>query len=80
MTEPLYCSFCGVSRAERRFMMNGPAVSICGDCITVAVGMMANGTGLTIEGRQAGREMLIDSGEPPLEGGDGSEARRAISR
>ena len=44
MLKPLqHCSFCGLSRAERRYMHHGPNVSICGECIAGCVETMAKG-------------------------------------
>lgn len=50
MTEQAHCSFCGQSRPDVRFLMQGPEAAICGDCIVIAVRMLADGDlGRTID-------------------------------
>jgi ClpX C4-type zinc finger protein len=46
MTDPAHCSFCGRLRGDVRFLMTGPSVAICGECVAFAVSEMVKGAGL----------------------------------
>lgn len=85
-----HCSFCGQTRGSVRFLLHGPSVAICGDCIALAVRQMVEGKGidadtfgdapvLEVSVFQAyGAPASLPGGEfvePALEG-DGSEAAR----
>lgn len=79
MTEPISCSFCGTGRADVRFMMEGPAVAICGDCVCHAVRLMASGFtafSLTIDdvaaAYGAGMPVALPTGEFTVLGGGGA--------
>lgn len=40
-----HCSFCGQTRGDVRFLLEGPSVAICGDCIALAVRQLVEGAG-----------------------------------
>jgi hypothetical protein len=78
--EQSHCSFCGQSRPDVRFLMQGPAVAICGDCIVEAVRKLAtSGVAVTIEQYGFGggpddakRPAMLSSGEMVIMGGGGA--------
>lgn len=43
---PLYCSFCGKNDAEVGYLISGPCVFICNECVEVS--------------REIGAQMVID--------------------
>jgi ATP-dependent protease Clp ATPase subunit len=41
MTEKQHCSFCSQSEDERRYILAGPGVSICNECIEALMEILA---------------------------------------
>jgi len=46
--QPLYCSFCGKSDVDVGYLVAGPCVFICNECVEIA--------------REIGTEMLVENG------------------
>lgn len=46
--QPLYCSFCGKKDSEVGYLVAGPCVFICNECVEIA--------------REIGTEMLVENG------------------
>lgn len=45
---PLYCSFCGKEKDDVAYLVSGPTVFICNECVELC--------------RQIGTEMLVENG------------------
>lgn len=57
-------------------MMNGPTVAICGECVVVAVSMMATHMGLTIDSAPIYQPPPIEASPAMLSGGEFVIAKR----
>ena len=56
--QPLYCSFCGKMDSEVGYLVAGPCVFICNECVEAA--------------REIGTQMLVENGVRALTNGDGA--------
>ncbi len=54
--QPLYCSFCGKADHEVGYLVAGPCVFICNECVEMA--------------REIGTEMLVEKGVLAVTNGD----------
>lgn len=52
--KPLYCSFCGKRHDEVGYLVSGPTVFICNECVELC--------------REIGQTMLVETGARPLGG------------
>jgi hypothetical protein len=62
---PLYCSFCGKEQANVGYLVAGPNVFICNECVELC--------------REIGQTMLVTNADP-TEMKSGDEFRAALSR
>lgn len=75
MTGPSHCSFCGQTRADVKFMLAGPNVAICGECVALAVREMVEGKGQVIDADGFDDAPILEvsvfaAGLPALSGGE----------
>lgn len=63
--KPLYCSFCGKEQAEVGYLVAGPCVFICNECVELC--------------REVGQTMLVTNADP-LEFKSGDDFRARLER
>jgi len=63
--KPLYCSFCGKEQAQVGYLVAGPGVFICNECVELC--------------RDIGQQMLVTNADP-LEFKSGDEFRAMLIR
>lgn len=63
--KPLYCSFCGKEQAELAYLVAGPGVFICNECVELC--------------REIGQTMLVTNSDP-TEFKSGDEFREKLIR
>lgn len=64
-SKPLYCSFCGKEQADVGYLVAGPCVFICNECVELC--------------REIGQAMLVTNAEP-FEFKSGDEFRAKLLR